>query len=65
MQRDKGQEWSKIAHIPCVELDGRFIYDSEEEEKALPDPRNKRDGRIRELHIQHRQFIRGLSTSNL
>nr|POF27060.1 putative disease resistance rpp13-like protein 1 [Quercus suber] len=26
-----GQEWSKIALIPCVQLDGRFIYDPENE----------------------------------
>ena len=26
-----GQEWSKIALVPCVQLDGRFIYDPENE----------------------------------
>ncbi|KAL0007593.1 hypothetical protein SO802_009095 [Lithocarpus litseifolius] len=26
-----GQEWSKIALIPCVQLGGRFIYDTENE----------------------------------
>ncbi|KAM4081786.1 hypothetical protein ACJW30_11G118700 [Castanea mollissima] len=26
-----GQEWSKIALIPCVQLDGRFIYEPENE----------------------------------
>ncbi|KAL9432192.1 hypothetical protein AB3S75_027249 [Citrus x aurantiifolia] len=30
--RDKGEEWSKIAHIPCVIVDWKFIYDQEEEE---------------------------------
>ncbi|KAL5737342.1 hypothetical protein ACOSP7_030103 [Xanthoceras sorbifolium] len=29
-KRDKGKEWSKIADIPCVEIDGKFIYDPEE-----------------------------------
>ncbi|KAL5802106.1 hypothetical protein ACOSQ4_030411 [Xanthoceras sorbifolium] len=28
-KRDKGREWSKIAHIPRVEIDETFIYDSE------------------------------------
>ncbi|XP_031264027.1 putative disease resistance RPP13-like protein 1 [Pistacia vera] len=31
-RRDKGREWSKIADIPCVEINGRFIYNPEEEE---------------------------------
>ncbi|KAK2640068.1 hypothetical protein Ddye_027863 [Dipteronia dyeriana] len=31
-KRDKGKEWSKISHIPRVEIDGRYIYDLEEEE---------------------------------
>ncbi|XP_031286372.1 putative disease resistance protein RGA3 [Pistacia vera] len=31
-KRDKGQEWPKITHIPCVEIDNKFIYDPEEEE---------------------------------
>ncbi|KAK2640072.1 hypothetical protein Ddye_027867 [Dipteronia dyeriana] len=26
-KRDKGKEWSKISHIPKVEIDNRFIYD--------------------------------------
>ncbi|KAH9726473.1 hypothetical protein KPL70_008267 [Citrus sinensis] len=26
-KRDKGKEWSKIANIPCVEINGKFIYD--------------------------------------
>ncbi|XP_022746068.1 putative disease resistance RPP13-like protein 1 [Durio zibethinus] len=26
--KDKGPEWSKIAHIPCVKIDNRYIYDS-------------------------------------
>ncbi|KAL5825337.1 hypothetical protein ACOSQ3_021400 [Xanthoceras sorbifolium] len=30
-KRDKGKEWSKISHIPCVSIDGRYIYDPEEE----------------------------------
>ncbi|KAK2640082.1 hypothetical protein Ddye_027877 [Dipteronia dyeriana] len=25
-KRDKGKEWSKISHIPCVEIDDRYIY---------------------------------------
>ncbi|KAL5737326.1 hypothetical protein ACOSP7_030087 [Xanthoceras sorbifolium] len=29
-KRDKGKEWSKIADIPCVKIDGKFIYDPEE-----------------------------------
>jgi hypothetical protein len=33
-KKDKGREWSKIAHIPCVEIDGRFIYDPEEENQG-------------------------------
>ncbi|KAK9200555.1 hypothetical protein WN944_015753 [Citrus x changshan-huyou] len=31
-KRDEGKEWSKIAHIPRVEIDGKFIYDPEAEE---------------------------------
>ncbi|ESR55219.1 hypothetical protein CICLE_v10024611mg, partial [Citrus x clementina] len=27
---DKGREWSKIAHIPCVEIDDKFIYEPQE-----------------------------------
>ncbi|KAK2640085.1 hypothetical protein Ddye_027880 [Dipteronia dyeriana] len=26
-KRDKGKEWSKISHIPCVVIDDRHIYD--------------------------------------
>ncbi|TXG67903.1 hypothetical protein EZV62_009178 [Acer yangbiense] len=26
---DKGKEWYKIADIPCVEIDGKFIYEPE------------------------------------
>ncbi|KAK3199380.1 hypothetical protein Dsin_022795 [Dipteronia sinensis] len=26
-KRYKGLEWSKIAHIPCVKMDEKFIYD--------------------------------------
>ncbi|XP_031277380.1 putative disease resistance RPP13-like protein 1 [Pistacia vera] len=26
-KRGKGKEWSKIAHIPCVEIDHKFIYE--------------------------------------
>ncbi|KAI9185268.1 hypothetical protein LWI28_005764 [Acer negundo] len=29
-KRDNGREWSKIADIPCVEIDQKFIYDPEE-----------------------------------
>ncbi|KAL5802193.1 hypothetical protein ACOSQ4_030498 [Xanthoceras sorbifolium] len=29
-KRDKGKEWSKIADIPRVEIDWKFIYDPEE-----------------------------------
>ncbi|XP_062174636.1 putative disease resistance protein At3g14460 [Alnus glutinosa] len=28
-KKDNEREWSKIAHIPCVKIDGRFIFDSE------------------------------------
>ncbi|KAH9782671.1 putative disease resistance protein [Citrus sinensis] len=28
-KRDQGKEWPKIAHIPCVVIDGKFIYDPE------------------------------------
>jgi hypothetical protein len=31
-KKDKGREWSKIAHIPLVAIDHRFIHDPEEEE---------------------------------
>ncbi|TXG68057.1 hypothetical protein EZV62_009332 [Acer yangbiense] len=31
-KKDKRREWSKIAHIPYVEIDSKFIYDPEEEE---------------------------------
>ncbi|KAJ4723524.1 Disease resistance protein [Melia azedarach] len=31
-KRDKGKEWYKLTHIPCVEIDRKFIYDPEEEE---------------------------------
>ncbi|XP_031259730.1 putative disease resistance RPP13-like protein 1 [Pistacia vera] len=31
-KRDKGQDWPKITHIPCVLIDGKFIHDPEEEE---------------------------------
>ncbi|XP_017984140.1 PREDICTED: putative disease resistance RPP13-like protein 1 [Theobroma cacao] len=30
-RKDKGQEWSKIAHVPRVEIDGRLIHDLEEQ----------------------------------
>ena len=30
-KKDQGQEWFKIAHIPFVKIDGRFIYEPEEE----------------------------------
>ncbi|XWS57015.1 hypothetical protein CRYUN_Cryun09bG0135300 [Craigia yunnanensis] len=32
-QRDEGQDWSNIAHIPFVQIDNKFIYDSEEEKE--------------------------------
>ncbi|KDO46210.1 hypothetical protein CISIN_1g0483221mg, partial [Citrus sinensis] len=28
-KRDQGKEWPKIAHIPWVVIDGKFIYDPE------------------------------------
>ncbi|KAJ4725309.1 Disease resistance protein [Melia azedarach] len=31
-QRDKGQDWSKISHIPCVKFDDKFVYDPQEED---------------------------------
>ncbi|KAB1221671.1 putative disease resistance RPP13-like protein 1 [Morella rubra] len=30
--KNDGREWSKIAHIPCVGIDGRFIYDPKTED---------------------------------
>ncbi|XP_031257618.1 putative disease resistance RPP13-like protein 1 isoform X2 [Pistacia vera] len=30
-KRNEGQEWSKIVHIPCVKINGKFIYTLEEE----------------------------------
>jgi hypothetical protein len=33
-KKDNEREWSKIAHIPLVKIDGRFIYDSEGEESS-------------------------------
>ncbi|XP_059461499.1 putative disease resistance protein At3g14460 [Corylus avellana] len=27
-KKDQGREWSKIAHIPCVVIDNRFVFDS-------------------------------------
>jgi hypothetical protein len=40
-KNDEGREWSKIAHIPRVEIDGRFVYDTEagdsEEEESIYD----------------------------
>jgi Leucine-rich repeat (LRR) protein len=35
-KKDQGREWSKIAHIPRVEIDDRFIYDPEPEEQNQP-----------------------------
>jgi hypothetical protein len=35
-KKDQGREWSKIAHIPCVLIDGMFIYDPEREEQNQP-----------------------------
>ncbi|KAL9437299.1 hypothetical protein AB3S75_023204 [Citrus x aurantiifolia] len=31
-KRDQGKEWPKIAHIPRVEIDDKFIYDPEAQE---------------------------------
>jgi hypothetical protein len=31
-KKDKGRDWFEIAHIPCVMIDGWFIYDPEEHE---------------------------------
>jgi hypothetical protein len=28
-KKDQGRDWNKIAYIPCVVIDGRFIYDPE------------------------------------
>jgi hypothetical protein len=36
-KKDNEREWSKIAHIPCVKIDGRFIFDSEGEESRHDD----------------------------
>ncbi|KAA3453475.1 disease resistance protein RGA2-like [Gossypium australe] len=33
-RRDEGKDWSNIARIPFVQIDNRFIYDSEEEEES-------------------------------
>jgi hypothetical protein len=30
-KKDRGPEWFKIAHIPCVVVDGRSIYEPEKE----------------------------------
>ncbi|XP_022743879.1 putative disease resistance protein At3g14460 [Durio zibethinus] len=32
-QRDEGRDWSNIAHIPYVQIDNKFVYDSEEEKE--------------------------------
>jgi hypothetical protein len=40
-KKDQGREWSKIAHIPRVEIDGRFIYDPEPEEQNHPTHQNR------------------------
>ncbi|KAH7564711.1 hypothetical protein JRO89_XS09G0010600 [Xanthoceras sorbifolium] len=29
-RKDRGQEWPKIAHIPCTRIDGKLIHDIEE-----------------------------------
>ncbi|KAL5823994.1 hypothetical protein ACOSQ4_021894 [Xanthoceras sorbifolium] len=29
-RKDRGQEWPKIAHIPCTEIDNKLIHDIEE-----------------------------------
>ncbi|MBA0659892.1 hypothetical protein Goklo_011983 [Gossypium klotzschianum] len=33
-RRDEGKDWSNIARIPFVQIDNRFIYDTEEEEES-------------------------------
>jgi hypothetical protein len=35
-KKGQGREWSKIAHIPFVEIDRRFIYDPEPEVQNRP-----------------------------
>jgi hypothetical protein len=40
-KKGQGREWSKIAHIPRVEIDGRFIYDPEPEEQNQPMHQNR------------------------
>jgi hypothetical protein len=35
-KKDQGRAWIKIAHLPCVKIDGRFIYDPEPEEENQP-----------------------------
>jgi hypothetical protein len=35
-KKGQGREWSKIAHIPFVAIDRRFIYDPEPEEQNRP-----------------------------
>jgi hypothetical protein len=35
-KKHQGREWSKISHIPRVQIDGRFIYDPEPEEQNQP-----------------------------
>ncbi|XP_059443221.1 putative disease resistance RPP13-like protein 1 [Corylus avellana] len=32
-KKDQGRDWNKIAHIPCVKIDGNFIYDPKPEEE--------------------------------
>jgi hypothetical protein len=35
-KKDRGRDWIKVAHIPRVEIDRRFIYDPEPEEENQP-----------------------------
>jgi hypothetical protein len=34
-KKDQGRAWIKIAHLPCVKIDGRSIYDLEEENQPM------------------------------
>ncbi|GLT70858.1 hypothetical protein SLA2020_429120 [Shorea laevis] len=35
-KKDQGREWFKIAHIPRVQIDGRFIYDQNQKRRISP-----------------------------
>ncbi|XP_059438307.1 putative disease resistance RPP13-like protein 1 [Corylus avellana] len=34
-KKDQGRDWNRIAHIPCVSIDCKFIYDPEDENQTL------------------------------